>query len=156
MRIVLVVATVLLTQFSLKAQEDVRGTAEVTLKGKEISIEYGRPSLRGRDMLAEAQPGMIWRMGMNTATTMKTDANLQFGGIPIPRGDYKLQLKCVSGTQWELVFNSGEATVPLELEELSSSVETFTISLSSNDNTSAQFSMSWGSKRLKVGFNLKD
>ena len=104
MKKALVVAAVLLTQFSLEAQQDVRGTAEITLNGKKISIEYGRPSLRGRDMLAKAEPGMIWRMGMNAPTTMKTEANLQFGGVPVPAGDYKLQAKYVGADQWELML----------------------------------------------------
>ena len=47
------------------AQQAKRGTAEATINGKKVSISYGRPSLQGRDMLAQATPGTVWRVGMN-------------------------------------------------------------------------------------------
>ena len=159
MKKALVVAAVLLTQFSLEAQQDVRGTAEIMLNGKKISIEYGRPSLRGRDMLAKAEPGMIWRMGMNAPTTMKTEANLQFGGVPVPAGDYKLQAKYVGADQWELMLNGGEAVVPLKAEVLDDSVETFSIYLvrsRSGDPGAGALWASWGTKKLTAELKVTD
>ena len=41
-----------------------RGTAEVTISGKRIVVEYGRPELQGREMLGKASVGMVWRMGL--------------------------------------------------------------------------------------------
>ncbi|HET7872705.1 MAG TPA: DUF2911 domain-containing protein, partial [Terriglobales bacterium] len=49
------------------------GTAEVTLKGKKITIDYGRPSARGRKVVGNLIPyGQVWRTGANEATTLKT------------------------------------------------------------------------------------
>ena len=160
MKQALVIAAVLLTQFSLEAQQDLRGTAEVTLKGKKVSIEYGRPSLRGRDMLGKAEPGMKWRMGMNAPTTMKTEANLVSGGVSIPAGDYKLQAKCVGADQWELLLNGDEAVVPLKTEVVDANVETFTIYLLrsryGHDTGGAILRADWGNRRLTAELKVSD
>lgn len=160
MKKALVIAAVLLTQFSLEAQQDLRGTAELTLKGKKVSIEYGRPSLRGRDMLGMAKPEMVWRMGMNAPTTMKTEANLVSGDVSIPAGDYKLQAKCVGTDQWELLLNGGELVVPFKTEVVDANVETFTIYLLRSrygqDTGGARLRADWGNKRLTVEFKVSD
>ena len=57
-----------------------RGTAEVTIAGKSVTIDYGRPSLRGRDMLGKAPAGTVWRTGADAATMFTTEADLTSGG----------------------------------------------------------------------------
>src|SRR5262245_44332945 len=52
-----------------------RGTASAAFGDKSVSINYGRPQLQGRDVLAMATDGMVWRMGMNEATEIKTDTD---------------------------------------------------------------------------------
>jgi len=70
-----------LLAFTVKAaaQANPRGAADMALKGKAISIEYGRPSLRGRtvdQLLGQLKPGDVWRLGADKSTTLSTAIDL--------------------------------------------------------------------------------
>ena len=62
--------------------------SEYVIDGANISIEYGRPSLKGRTVGKEVAPyGEEWRTGADEATTIKFDKALMFGAstsIPAP------------------------------------------------------------------------
>jgi hypothetical protein len=45
------------------SQRNPRATSKVDIAGKFVMIEYGRPSIQGRDLLALIEPGKVWRMG---------------------------------------------------------------------------------------------
>jgi hypothetical protein len=134
-----------------------RGEAKLSLAGKSLAIEYGRPSLRGRDMLGQAAVGQVWRMGSGGATTLKTDADLSFGTAAIPKGSYVLTAKKVSEDQWTLLVSQGEKVVqevPLAGTKLADSVETFTIELRGAKNA-GEFEMRWGTAAFKAPFTVK-
>ena len=61
-----VLAAILLAVPTVFAQSP-RGTAEAMVGGAKVSIEYGRPSLQGRDMLGQVTAGMVWRLGADAS-----------------------------------------------------------------------------------------
>ena len=141
------------------AQMNPRGEAKVTLAGKPIVVEYGRPSLKGRDMLGQAVVGQEWRMGADTATTLQTPAALSFGSTQVPAGEYVLRAKKVSDTDWVLLLKRDEdgaavAEVPLKASPLDKSVETFTIDLA-QEKGQGVFRMFWGNLALSTTFAVK-
>lgn len=146
----------LLTAAASLAHGAERGEAKLTLAGKKVVIEYGRPALAGRDMLARLAPGQAWRMGADADTTLKTAADLAFGASVVPKGDYVLSAMRSADNKWTLIANSGERAVqvPLTEQKLASSVEVFTIELSGQGHK-GQFLMGWGSMALSAPFTAK-
>ena len=146
-----------------------RGTAEIALGATQVSINYGRPGLQGRDMLSQLKDGQIWRLGMNDATTFETNSDLTFGDTVIQAGRYSIWAKKVSSEDWRLIFNSepdvgglnrnpaGDiAETPLEHSDLAESVEQFTIELNPVDDESAEVLMKWATLQLRAAFNVSE
>jgi len=135
-----------------------RGAAKAPVAGKTVTIDYGRPSLKNRDMLGQAEVGMAWRMGADAETTLKTDADLSFGGASVPKGEYVLTATKLADGKWQLNVVTKEkakvADVPLETGKLPASVETLTIELT-GEKDKGTFTMSWGEVALKAGFTGK-
>jgi hypothetical protein len=133
-----------------------RGEAKVTLAGKPIVVDYGRPSLNGRDMLGRAEVGQEWRMGADAPTTLDTPVSLTFGGATIPPGKYVLKAKKVSDKDWTLKLDRDGKTVevPLQNSTLDKSVEMYTIDLT-EEKGQGVFRMSWGTVALATRFTAK-
>lgn len=133
-----------------------RGLPKVTLAGKAISIDYGRPSLGGRDMLSRLPPGESWRMGADADTTLKTEAELAFGSTMVPKGEYVLTAKRSAEGKWTLVLSNSDRTVevPLAEQKLAESVEVFTIELGGK-GSKGQFLMKWALLALSAPFTAK-
>jgi hypothetical protein len=140
-------------------QANPRGEAKATVAGKAVSIEYGRPSLKGRDMLAQAEVGQPWRLGADAATTLTTEADLAFGAVELPSGEYTLTATKVEADTWHLnVLNKADrdevAEIPLTLGKTDAPVETFTIELM-GDGDKGKVKMSWGQTALAADFTGK-
>jgi hypothetical protein len=137
-----------------------RGLAKATVAGKAVVIDYGRPVLKGRDMLAQAEVGKPWRMGADAATTLKTDVDLSFGGVSVPKGTYVLTATKLAADKWVLTAATNDtaatkvAEVPLTPAALSAEVEQFTIDLTGN-NEKGELTLSWGKTALKATFTGK-
>jgi hypothetical protein len=135
-----------------------RGEAKATVAGKTVTIDYGRPTLKGRDMLGQAAVGKPWRMGADAETTLKTDADLTFGKAAVAKGEYVLTATKVADGQWQLNVLTKEkakvADVPLDLAKAPASVEMLTIDLT-GDKGKGTFTMSWGEVSLKAAFTGK-
>ncbi len=145
------------------AQE--RGKAELKTESGVVTIDYGRPSLKGRDMLSQLEDGAFWRMGMNQATVLETPVALTFGETEVAKGSYSLWLKKQADTFW-LVFNSQTGqwgtqhdpakdvyTFELMPESLTEPVEVFTIELK-GDGKPATLDLSWGDTKLTGVFTF--
>lgn len=137
-----------------------RGEAKATLAGKAISIEYGRPSLQGRDALSLATVGEPWRMGADAATTLTTAADLDFSGVAVPKGSYILTATKDDKGAWTLnVRDKADrknviANVPLVSAALTESVELLTIDLK-GEKDKGSFTMSWGTGAFSASFTGK-
>jgi hypothetical protein len=142
------------------AQANPRGQAKATLAGKSVVIEYGRPSLKGRDMLGQAEVGKAWRMGADSATTLKTEADLTLGTASVPKGTYTLKATKVAEDKWNLNIiaqdeaKTAVADVPLTTSKLPASVELFTLELK-GEKEKGEFEMKWGTTSLKAPFTAK-
>jgi hypothetical protein len=135
-----------------------RGEAKLELAGQAISIDYGRPSLRGRDMLGQATVGQTWRMGADAATQLTTSAPLYFGEAEVAAGEHVLRAKKVTADSWHLVIvGEGESTqeVPLSSSKGQKSVEDFTIDLAATGDAAGELVLSWGTAVLKAPFSLE-
>src|SRR5512132_1444654 len=70
-----------------------RETVSALVGGKKVSVEYGRPALKGRkmgDLLSQLPADRIWRAGMDQATTLTAEGDITVGGKPVKAGKYTL------------------------------------------------------------------
>jgi len=85
--------------------------ATTTVAGKKITINYGAPSVRGRQIFGDG--GLLsndptypaWRAGANSATAFHSDADLDVGGLSVPKGDYTLYCWIKNPEAWELIIS---------------------------------------------------
>jgi hypothetical protein len=134
-----------------------RGEAKASVAGKVVVIDYGRPNLKGRDMLAQAEVGKPWRMGADAPTTLKTEVDLSFGSAAVPKGEYVLTATKLAEDKWQLTVKTDKAKVaeiPLTVSKLPASVELLTIEVK-GEKDKGEFSMSWGTTALKADFSAK-
>jgi hypothetical protein len=82
--------------------------------GKWISIDYGRPILRGRENIFGTGPDYgraisdgapVWRTGANATTRLTTQIGLQIGGATIQPGVYNVLVELKEGA-WTLVLST--------------------------------------------------
>jgi hypothetical protein len=152
----LFVATVCALAAPAFPQANPRGEAKATVAGKAVSIEYGRPSLKGRDMLAQAQIGRAWRMGADAATTLTTEADLAFGEVKVPKGSYILTATKVEAESWQMnvlaeADRARVADVPLTVGKTKEAVETFTIEVN-GEGDKGRIELLWGGTALSADF----
>lgn len=143
------------------SQEDDRGLAQVTLGKAKVSIDYGRPALKGRDPLSMIAPGEVWRVGSDAPTTFRSTADLVFDGVRVPKGKDYLLVRYIEKGVWSLLFSSKPpqdyepsakaAEVPIQLEASKDPVDTLTIRLE-RQGQKGTLVIAWGSLRLTGSF----
>lgn len=151
------------------AQGNPRGTAELVLNGKKVSVEYGRPSLNGRtaeEMLGQLKPGQVWRLGADKSTTFSTKTDLAFGDMTVPAGEYSLWARKEADDSWKLVFNKQHGqwgtrhdgsqdvvAVPLK-QEKEKVAEQVTIGFE-KEGDGGEIAIHWGDLELAANFTAK-
>lgn len=64
-------------------------TAKGTINGAVITVNYGSPSVKGREIWGGLVPyGKVWRAGANEATTFETSQKITVEGKELPAGKY--------------------------------------------------------------------
>jgi hypothetical protein len=153
------------------AQGNPRGTSSISLNGKTVSVEYGRPSLKGRttdDLLGSLPSQGFWRLGADKSTTFKTEADLDLSDAMLPAGEYSLWLqRAVNGNSWNLVFNKQHGQwgtehdpsqdlvfVPLKQSKAARSVETLILTLR-KAASGGTITIQWGTLVVAASFKAK-
>jgi hypothetical protein len=80
-----------------------RATVSQTVDGTVITVDYGRPQMRGRDSLfGKVVPhDEIWTPGANQSTTLQVSRDVTLAGKPLPAGKYSLWMVTRPG-DWKL------------------------------------------------------
>jgi len=80
-------------------------TAKAVVNGTTVTIDYSRPSLKGRKAFGGLEPyGKVWRTGANEATTFTVDKPVKIEGKTLPAGKYGL-FTIPTATTWTVIFN---------------------------------------------------
>jgi len=127
------------------------GSPHEVVKGKHVTVSYGRPYKKGRDIFGGLEPyGKVWRAGADEATEVTFDKDGTFGGKKIAAGTYTL-FAIPNKTEWTIILNSKlgqwgaygyekvkeqdvlKTTVPVK--NLDNVVEQFTITVTDNHLT---------------------
>jgi hypothetical protein len=117
-----------------------RGSGEFEVYGVRVSLDYGTPQKRGREIWGALVPwGRVWRTGANRATHITLSGDLRLGDLLVPAGTYTLYsipepeggLLIVNRqtNQNGQVYNAERdlGRVPMRRAELTAPVEAFTI-----------------------------
>lgn len=140
---------------------------EWTIDGANISIEYGRPSIKGRVPGKDVDPydGREWRTGADEATTLKTDKALKFGTLAVPAGTYTLYTIPTGGTwhliiskktgQWGIPYPEGNdlGRVPMTLSKPAAATEQLSISIQDTP-AGGTLHVDWGTTRASIPFTV--
>lgn len=133
-------------------------TVSAAVDGAKVSIEYGRPYMRGRKIVGGLVPyGRVWRTGADQSTTLTTDAPLVIGGAAVPAGKvslyslpspqgWKLVINKQTG-QWGTEYNEAQdlARVDMTTKTLTAPVDQFTITV-----VGGQLKLAWELTELSV------
>ncbi|MEJ7780100.1 MAG: DUF2911 domain-containing protein [Daejeonella sp.] len=101
----------LITSFSASAQQDKSKrpsppakVSQTLSSGAEVSIDYSRPSVKGRSMTELTPAGKVWRTGANEATVFETSKDVEIEGKNLPAGKYSVY-SIPGEKEWTIIFN---------------------------------------------------
>lgn len=82
------------------------GKTEGTIDGVSVTLEYGRPEVREREIWDGLVPlGKVWRTGADEATTITFSADVTIEGQALAAGTYSL-FTVPGEDEWTVVFNT--------------------------------------------------
>ncbi len=88
------------------AQPGTRKSPHDTVTAKNITVTYGRPYKKGRDIFGKLEPyGKVYRVGADEATTITFKTDGTFGGKPVKAGTYTL-FAIPNEKMWTIILNS--------------------------------------------------
>jgi hypothetical protein len=144
-----------------------RDTARASIGGAHITINYGRPSKRGRAIFGALVPwGEVWRTGADLATHLTTDRELTLGNLRVPAGTYTLYT-IPSPSDWQLIVNrqtgQGGLTyskaedvgrVTIAASSGASSVERLTITVEGTGPRDGVIKIAWDDRVAVASFSV--
>jgi hypothetical protein len=146
-----------------------RDTVRAAIGAASVTIDYGRPAVRGRDVFSHGVLGdTIWRTGANAATQFVTTRDLVIGRDTLRAGAYSLWTRVSPDNRsYRLVFNGQTGqwgtehhaerdvlSVPLSRVALGAAVERLTIRLAS-DARASELRIEWSNTALTVPMSAR-
>jgi hypothetical protein len=143
-----------------------RDSVSINMEGATVSINYGRPSMRGRKIMGGVVPyGKVWRTGANAATGLTTTGDIRLGKMILPKGAYTLYT-VPSAKQWKLLINKQTEqwgtvhnarldllSLPMKIKKLSHAVEKFSITLEKTGPRKGKLRLSWEKTEASIDFS---
>jgi len=133
----------------------------------DISIEYSRPSMKGRAIFGDLVPyEKVWRTGANARTKITFGEDVMVGRKNIKAGTYAI-FTIPSEDYWDVILYTefGGSGAPAELDQskiavkmtlktqlLEKDVQSFTIDISNVTNNTASINIYW--EQTKVSFGI--
>jgi hypothetical protein len=137
----------------------------------DVSVEYSRPSVKGREIFGGLVPyDEIWRTGANAATKVTFSDDVTFGGVEVKKGSYALLTKPGKQSWTVLLYphNNTDWTsykttdvVPIsitaEVDNLpkGSHMESLMLAFDDLTNSSANFNIIWDNVIVSVPVKVK-
>ena len=130
-----------------------------TLKnGTTISINYSKPSLKGRTIGKDVEPmnGQVWRAGANEATIFEINKDVKVEGKALPAGKYGLY-SIPGKDEWTIIFNKTwkqwgtnytEADDALRVNVKPGKAPAFTERMTFKVDKSGKVSLLWGNDEV--------
>lgn len=132
-----------------------------------ITVEYSRPSAKGRKVYGELVPfGVVSRTGANQGVKITFSDDVKIEGKDLKKGSYKI-LTVAGEKEWKVVFHpnlsinipgadykeSDEALrISVPVRKLADKVETFTMDFDQIKDSGAELYLAW--ENTKVGFTI--
>ncbi len=150
-------------QYSLPAASP-RAKVEQQFSTSKITVDYGRPGVKGRKVFGELVPyGKVWRAGANGATKVTFAQAVSFGGKTVPAGTYGLFIN-PTDKEWKVILNKDaqqwgaytfdeklnvtEITVPVQ--KMTEKQEWFGIELNPVDDHALDMVIKWDMSKVTV------
>jgi len=142
---------------------------EQTVGLTDVTIEYARPSMKGRTIFGDLVPyGRLWRTGANARTRITFSDDVTVHGKELKKGTYAL-LTIPNQNQWEIIFYTEYQAngAPRELDDskvaarfsvtplvTSMARESFTIEVANLSNNGATLFLLWDKVRVPINFTV--
>lgn len=142
---------------------------ETNIGISKISIEYSRPSMRGRKIFGELVPfGKVWRTGANKNNKIRFQDPVFVNDTRLESGNYTL-LTVPNKNTWSLYvvpymdaygvsdtfdLSNALASINVEAMQTSNSLETMSLSFTDISPNSANITLAWENTIVKLPFEI--
>lgn len=156
-----------------QARASERATLKQVINGDTITIDYFRPSLRGRDSIfgGQVEWGHVWTPGANRATTLRVTRPTRIENVPVAPGTYAMWIAVRRDSAWTLYLHPDTTkwhlpspplsemamTIPLPAPSVAASRrETLAWDFEHIRSGGAQLQMHWGTTLLSFAITVVD
>lgn len=172
----LLISGLIVAAASLAWAQSPAATESKTIGGKKIEIKYSSPRVNNRAGKIFTKDGLIghdqtypaWRAGANSATALHTDADLNIGGLTVPKGDYTLFVDIADPDHWQLIVNkqTGQwgltynkaqdlGRVRMTMSKPPAPVEDMKFTIDATGGNKGKLELAWENHRASVPLTVK-